>query len=380
LLTELLGSWQCGVDQASDVDTALARLRTAADPFDAVIVDLEAPEGGAERLVSLIREAPGIGRIPVVLLAPLTQVVRTASFSGHIIKPVKQADLAKCLAAVFGHDSGAANPVLREPESSSDRQARAKFRLLLVEDNLTNQEVAQGMLENLGYRVDLVSDGSAALCALARTDYDLVLMDCQLPVLDGYEATRLIRQPETDVRNHEVAVIAMTAHAMTGDRERCLAAGMNDYLAKPIDRVALAKALERWTTGIEKAPSPPPELLPTPDDALFGKEDLLERLSGNEGLAQRVVGRFLQDTPHQLALLAKAISDCDTGTVHLAAHSVKGSAASVGGLQLREVAWKLEQLGRDGDLAPASAILQELAESFARTRVPMEQFCEADLD
>ena len=386
LLADLLGFWQCRVDQAEDVQGALAKLRTANCSCDAVIADLEAPDGGAGRLASAVSEAPGMAHIPLILLTPLTQISRMPRFSGQISKPVKQGDLAGCLAAVFGHGCEAAQPAQRLANAPrSGREVHARFRLLLVEDNVTNQEVALGMLENLGYRADLAPDGSAALAALARTDYDLVLMDCQLPDLDGYEATRLIRKPETDVRNHQVAIVAMTAHAMTGDRERCLAAGMNDYLSKPIDRIALARALERWTTGIEKgAPAvdvapvsigAEPEAPQIPQVALFDREDLLERLSGNEDLAQRVVNRFLEGASRQLELLARAIGDSDTEAVRLAAHAIKGAAANVGGQQVRAAASKLEQLGKAGDLRPASEILQELAASFARTRDPMEQFC-----
>jgi CheY-like chemotaxis protein len=387
LLADLLASWGCHADRAGDVEGALVRLRSASDSFDAVIVDMETPGGGAGRLASSIRESPGIEHLPLILLTPLTQGVRTPGFSGQVTKPVKQADLARSLAAALGHDSGAANSApLVADEAHSGREERARFRLLLVEDNLTNQEVAQGMLEHLGYRADVVSDGTAALDALAREDYDLVFMDCQLPGLDGYEATRLIRQPETDVRNHQVTVIAMTAHSMTGDRERCLAAGMNDYLSKPIDRVALARTIGRWTAGIEKgdatppAPPPPAAAEPPPGNALFDQDDLLERLGGNENLARRVVGGFLNDTPRQLELLARAIGGGDTETARRAAHSIKGSAANVGGRQLRELAWKLEQLGHAGDLHPAPAMLEELAASFARTRGPMEQFCQAAED
>jgi len=207
-------------------------------------------------------------------------------------------------------------------------------------------------------------------------DYDLVLMDCQLPGMDGYEATRLIRQPTTPVRNHDIAIIAMTAHSMAGDRENCLAAGMNDYVSKPVQPVVLEQAMERWTGGdTGDALVPPPELLPpAPEFARFDREELVERLMGDEDRARRVIGRFLEDIPKQLAALAEAISQTDPQAARLHAHAIKGAAANVGGGGIREVAWKLEQLGGEGDLAAAAVVLPELEASFERARPSMEQF------
>ena len=131
------------------------------------------------------------------------------------------------------------------------RELKSRFRLLLVEDNAVNQDIALGVLERLGYRADVVDDGVEALKVLGQSDYDLVLMDCQMPNMDGYEATRHIRQSSTPVRNHAIPIVAMTAHAMAGDREKCLEAGMIDYLTKPVDSRLLDRTIERWLTGRE---------------------------------------------------------------------------------------------------------------------------------
>ncbi len=389
LLTGLLSFWQCQSESAGDAETALAALESTTSRFDAVIADLGVPGGGAERLAARMREHPNLAGIPILLLTPLSQTAgmdhwRALGFADRVTKPVKQGELGSSLAAILGFGLEPARPDNQKVQDQSSRpNPPAGLRLLLVEDNLTNQEVALGMLENLGYQADVAGDGRSALRALAQTDYHLVLMDCQLPDLDGYEASRLIRQPATDVRNHDVPIIAMTAHAMAGDREKCLAAGMNDYLAKPIDPRALEQAITRWiavsasqtsrSSGVSAAPAPSPP-------AEFEPEDLLERLSGNEPLARRVIARFLVDMDEQLAVLTRAIEDADSKTAHLAAHSIKGAAANAAGPRVYEAARKLEQLGRDADWAGATAVLPELAACVQSVRPIMERFCRTEPD
>jgi signal transduction histidine kinase/CheY-like chemotaxis protein/HPt (histidine-containing phosphotransfer) domain-containing protein len=390
LLAGLLSFWQCQSESADDSETALIRLRSALPPFEAVIADLEIPGEGAEGLAAQMRGDPDLSGIPILLLTPLSQTAgsdhwRTLGFADRVTKPVKQGELGSCLASVLGCGGEPERP--HEPQvwdESMRSSLKAGQRLLLVEDNLTNQEVALGMLENLGYHADVVADGLTALCALAQTDYDLVLMDCQLPDLDGYEASHLIRQPDTAVRNHNIPIIAMTAHAMAGDREKCLAAGMNDYLAKPIDPRALEQAIARWIVGsaaeirtsVENPPAPPP----SPAVAEFDLEDLLERLSGNEPLARRVITRFLSDVPEQLAALRGAFENTDGEAAQRSAHSIKGAAANAGGSRVREAARRLEQLIRDGDWTASSTMLMELSACFESVRPVLERFCRVEPD
>jgi CheY-like chemotaxis protein/HPt (histidine-containing phosphotransfer) domain-containing protein len=338
-----------------------------------------------------MRTDPNLDGIPILLLTPLSQTAgadhwRDLGFADRVTKPVKQGELGSCLATILGCGIEPERPDGLKARNASLRPSLpAGLRLLLVEDNVTNQEVALGMLENLGYRADVAADGLSALCALAQNDYHLVLMDCQLPDLDGYEASCLIRQPATAVRNHNIPIIAMTAHAMAGDREKCLAAGMNDYLTKPIDPRALEQAIGRWIAGSaseirradEDAPAPPS---PAPTVAEFDPEDLLERLSGNEPLTRRVIARFLGDVPEQLRALARAVEAADSETAHRAAHSIKGAAANAGGPRVREAAGKLEQLSRDGDWTAATAMLRELSARFESVRPLMERFCQAEPD
>jgi two-component system sensor histidine kinase/response regulator len=387
LLMELLALWEASAVQAGDPKAALDLLRGGdGGPFDAVLVDLEMPGIDGEQLGTLIREYPELADTARVLMTPLSLSADAdrwcrLGFAGHVSKPVKQGELGTCLASILGYGPAPARPSAMPKPSRTSPELRAQLHLLVVEDNKVNQEVALGILENLGYRADVAADGYSALRALAEKDYDLILMDCQLPEMDGYETSRRIRQLDTAVRNHAIPIIAATAHAMPGDREKCLAAGMNGYVAKPLRPDALERAIEEWTADmpapVEQAPVPPRS--PTRDEAAtFDREDFVERLMGNEDLAQRIIGGFLDEMPRQLALLAQALNNLDGKAVGLAAHSIKGAAANVGGLEMREIAWKLEQNGSAGDLTAAAAALPELSASFKRVRPIMEKFCHED--
>jgi signal transduction histidine kinase/DNA-binding response OmpR family regulator/HPt (histidine-containing phosphotransfer) domain-containing protein len=382
LLADLLNFWHARFEQAADIDAAFAMLQRDGPEFEAVIADLETPLGGAARLLALMHRDSRLRHTPVIVLAPTTNKTdaeqwRRLGFAGRVAKPVKQGELGACLASVLGYGPapGAAS-TLTAPQRMN-RQQRAHVRILLVEDMVINQLVALGLLSSLGFTADVAADGREAIEALGNRDYDLVLMDCQLPEMDGYEATRLIRQPDSPVRNHSVPIVAMTANAMAGDREKCLAAGMNGYLSKPVQAVKLEDAIEQWTGAGGPVPAPLPLPLESRSPAapvVFDGEDLVERLMGNEELARHVVRRFLADLPAQFAALSQAVGSGDSSAVTQAAHAIKGAAANTGGAQLRELAWKVEQLGRAGDLAGAAATLPDLSASFDSAQPVMQKF------
>jgi PAS domain S-box-containing protein len=390
LMMELLALWKATAEQAEGAAAALALLQDLdGSRFDAVLTDLEMPGTDGERLGTLLQEHPGWSGVPRVLMTPLrlsadAERWRRRGFAGHVSKPVKQGELGTCLASILGYGPPRLRALAATPRAQTSREERGKLRLLIVEDNTVNQEVALGMLQNLGFVADAVADGHSALRVLAEKDYDLVLMDCQMPELDGYETTERIRQPDTPVRNHAIPVIATTAHAMAGDREKCIAAGMNGYLTKPLRSDALERAIEEWTCGVAAARSHPPPVSP-PDPPLasattleFDREGFVERMMGNESLAQRIIRGFVRDMPRQIARLAEAVQNLDGNAVRLAAHSIKGAAGNVGGLQMQEIAWKLEQSGSTGDIAAAAVALPELSLSFERTKPIMEMFCSQD--
>jgi signal transduction histidine kinase/DNA-binding response OmpR family regulator len=252
VLSRMLTSWKCEFEEASDWEAALESLRRGAGArFAAVLVDIRGTEGEAADIAARFRgsEWDGISRIALTPLASGDEddYWRTLGFASRVAKPLKQGELATCLAQVLGSAERPVPAAWKRPEASPlQRAGRAGYRLLVVEDNPVNQLVALKYLERLGYQADVAADGRLALQALGEADYDLVLMDCQLPNMDGYEATRLIRRPDSQVRDHQVPVIAMTAHAMEGDGAKCLASGMNDYLTKPFKQATLKEVLEKW--------------------------------------------------------------------------------------------------------------------------------------
>ena len=257
----------------------------------------------------------------------------------------------------------------------------SKIQILVVEDNATNQLVALKMLEKLGYWANAVGNGLEAIAALRTTPYDLVLMDCQMPELDGYEATRAIRGGVVGVLNPQVPIIAMTANAMLGEREQCLAAGMSDYLSKPVQSQQLAELLDRWlakASATTQQDSPTNALiaqtvatskqLSPPVVTIFDQAGLLDRLAGDAALAQEVIGMFLADFLRQIEELR---SNLEAGNVIAAvyvAHSIKGSSANVGAEAMRALAFEMELSGKAGDLKAMISQLPMLVKQFERLK------------
>ena len=253
LLALLLDSWNCRHDEAAGAEAALAKLREAAarnDPFRIAVLDMNMPGMTGEALGEAIKDDADLRETRLVMMTSIGQRgdaarLRKIGFSAYLTKPVKQSTLHDCLATVVGATGNVwaerDRPLVTRHTIAENNRAGA--RILVAEDNAVNQKVAIRMLEKLGHHADAVANGREAIEALESIPYDLVLMDCQMPEMDGYEATREIRNPQSSVLNPNVPIIAMTANAMRGDREKCLEAGMDDYVAKPVKREALAEAV-----------------------------------------------------------------------------------------------------------------------------------------
>lgn len=254
-------------------------------------------------------------------------------------------------------------------------------RVLLAEDNITNQQATLAVLENMGLRADAVANGQEALTALKSAAYDLVLMDCQMPLLDGYQATRLIRNGSAKVRNHQVPIIAMTAHAVQSERERCLECGMDDFLTKPVLPQALVQILDKWLPHHRSAtthlPSPAAPAQPVEEhiDALpiWDRAGMLARLMGDGQVARTIVEGFLADLPRQLQALEASLTQGDIVALVRQAHSIKGAAAIIGGARLQAAARAMEQSAPQGRMDALHAQIEALRQEFAKLQQTVQQ-------
>jgi signal transduction histidine kinase/DNA-binding response OmpR family regulator len=258
ILHHLVTAWDISADGAASGQLALGMLRTAAmrhEPYDLALLDMQMPAMDGLELARQIKADPVLAGLPLVMLTSITQrgheeLVLQAGIAAYLTKPVRQSQLFDCLMLVIGTSTQAVGPSSRTTRPLIDRyrlaqvKAHAQARILVAEDNVINQKVAVRLLERLGYRADVAGNGHEVVEALARISYAAVLMDCQMPQMDGYEATVAIRQREGSSRH--TPIIAMTANAMQGDREKVLAAGMDDYITKPVGAAALAAVLRRW--------------------------------------------------------------------------------------------------------------------------------------
>jgi PAS domain S-box-containing protein len=391
VLTAQLQSWGADVTAVSDGPTTLACLRdaiAAGKQFHLVVLDMMMPGMDGETLGIEILADEALKATPLVMMTSMGQRgdahrFKEIGFAAYLIKPVRQSDLFDCLSGVLTGKRQDKSHSLVTRHSLRDVR-RNNVRILLAEDNLTNQEVAIGILKRQGWYADVACDGKQALRALSTHTYDLVLMDVQMPEMDGYEATRNIRDPNSAVLNHNIPIIATTAHAMAGDADRCLAAGMSDYISKPIDPKILAKVVEKWLTRktndtteneLVQPVAGGKEPVTTASVAMvFNREIFLQRMMGDEDFARDVAAGFLEELPAMLGALKEQIDRGDCESIWKQAHKMKGSAANVGGEALRDVALKIEQAGKVGDLPEIARWILELETQVARLNEAFRQW------
>jgi signal transduction histidine kinase/DNA-binding response OmpR family regulator/HPt (histidine-containing phosphotransfer) domain-containing protein len=384
VISQYLAAWNCQAEESADDESAVAHLREQAPnraPFDALIVDLGMLAFKADRLGPIVRLDPALRGIPVLLLTPVcpprfSEEWTSYRFAARISKPVKRDELAAALITAL---AGGTQDL--KPRSSPPVGIAVPFsaqRILVVEDNLINQEVLNGMLENLGFHTDVASSGKSALRFLKENRYALMLTDCQMPEIDGYELARLVRDPSSAVLDHHMPIVAVTAHSLPGDREKCLAAGMDDYLSKPVQSRSLEEVLRRWLGRGCASEGAPAQVSETPVP-LFDPQGFIDRLMGNEALARRAAAAFVDSFPRQLAALADAIGRSDARGVAVTAHSLKGAAANVGVEPVRGLASRVEKLGVEGSLDAAVDLLPELAASFDSLKPVIEDFRDGKL-
>ncbi|SEQ27773.1 PAS domain S-box-containing protein [Ectothiorhodospira magna] len=369
ILVARLSHWGMRPDAVADGPSALGQLYQALggdDPYQLAILDMEMPGMDGESLGRAIKADDRLLDMPLVMMASVgrrgqASRLREIGFAGNLCKPVPETELFKTLSLVMGDEADPDTVTLRQEDLTEGiirgLQARGG-RVLLAEDNVVNQQVALGMLKKMGLRADPVANGLEALNALINIPYDLVLMDVQMPEMDGMAATQAIREAEREDGGH-IPVIAMTAHAMQGDRERCLAAGMDDYLEKPVNPARLAEVLERWL------PIHRPDMKETSDNApaaptVFNAVGLLERAMGDEELARSLIEHCLKDLPGQLDALLGYVRSGNLDEAHRMIHTLKGMTGTMGADALHGLTLVMERQCLQGDLTALEAQLPAL--------------------
>ncbi|MEI6072910.1 MAG: response regulator [Verrucomicrobiae bacterium] len=374
LMTRLLESWGCRFDEAPDAASALVLLKRAAhegDPFAAVFLDMNMPVMDGAELGRLIKGDAEIQSARLVMLTSLgkrgdAERLAGVGFSGYLPKPIRPALLRKCLALVLGRQEATGSDQELITRHTVAETSRKRLRILVAEDNTTNRIIAIKTLEKLGHLAEAVGNGREAIESLRRLPYDLVFMDCQMPVMDGFEATKKIRDPATGARNPHIPIIALTAHAMKGDRARCFDAGMNDYVSKPTGARDLAAAIERCLARSRKSEVTSEAAFTPPRD--FDRDGFRERTMDDPAFAAEIAAAFLADSPKVFEQLSDAISAGDAADAGKFAHALKGSGANMGGEVLAGIAGQMQEAAKEENLP-------RLVELLPAARAALEKLC-----
>lgn len=377
-----LRSWGLTPTVAESGPMALQILVSAATgglPYDTVLIDLEMPGMNGLETLQAMREKLEARQPRVILMTPVERV-DVAEDCGDLItatltKPIRPSDLHRALSG----QAPSASPSLRSPRQGNGMAATPQGSILLAEDNAVNQEVTMGMLEVLGFSATAVENGRLAADRLQKQAFALVLMDCQMPEMDGFEATRLIRQREQSLGTR-IPIVALTAHALQGDREICLAAGMDDYLSKPFTIEQLQKVLQRWLSVSRETPlvgspgsqevTPAPAIsqpVESPVDSRAWESIVSLQRPGQPDLLEKILALYLKDSQELVDKILAAVQTRDCHSLRDAAHSLKSRSATLGARQVAELCQHLELSGRSQNLTGTIDLAEKLQQAFAAT-------------
>ncbi|MFC0676709.1 response regulator [Lysobacter korlensis] len=392
VLHEQILQWGMRNGSCASAHEALVALRKAVDegdPYPIAILDYQMPDIDGEMLARAIKADPVLRDVALIMLTSLgtgdnSSGLQEIGFAAYLSKPVRQSDLLNALSRARGAQTGGgrSESQQREPAQYGPRKLDGGH-VLLVEDNVTNRYIASLMLKDLGCQVDVASDGREALARLEQSEYDLVFMDCEMPVMDGFEATGCIRARSDAVAR--IPVIAVTAQAMQGDRERCIAAGMNDYITKPVQIRDFRAALERWlptervlrsrpadeAEASRQAPAAD-EALPTLDANVVAQLRELAQASDPTLLSQ-IFEAFQADTAQRIRTLREASAEADADLLRRTAHALKGASSNIGAARMAALAQSLETLGRLGTVTGSDPLIDQLQAAYEQVRAAIER-------
>lgn len=388
LLIHQMNSWGIKQEGAEDGLKGLTILHRAVEegrPFDMVLLDMHMPHMDGLDVARLIRKDPTLERTKIIILTSVgirgdAQLAREAGINIYLTKPVRQVDLYNSLVELMNGNYLEKKDLITQYHLKKELTT-FNARVLLAEDNIINQQVAKGVLCKLGCRVELATNGLEAVSAAQKESYDIVFMDCQMPRMDGYEATGKIRWME-DLKSGQkrLPIIALTANALSGDREKCLAAGMDDYISKPFGKEKIIKVLKHWLPENLHSPSqanlskkhphgvsdqsPPMESKTIDTKVLNSIRDL--QADGAEDLLTKIIKLFLEDTPGQLEKIKLALENSDIATLRLISHSLKSGSANLGALNLSALFRKMEENARNDSMEGASELFVQIEREFQK--------------
>ena len=385
ILEEILRHWHANPVIASSAAAAFAGIKKArarGEPFRVVLLDCLMPDTDGFGLAEQIRQDPDLASTKLIMLssagrASVASRCREMGLAGYLTKPVKQSELFDAITVALGNQGRSIAPPAAAARPSGSGASR-KLRVLLAEDNAVNQRLVVKLMEKQGHSLVAVNNGVEALDVLERETFDVVLMDVQMPEMGGFEATARIREREKSSGQH-VPVIAMTAHALKGDRERCLEAGMDAYVSKPIQAALLFETIDSLVPNPSQAASVPEKLpedeaAPAAGAKVFDYESALAMLDGDTELFSELVGLFTTESVELLNQIRESIARCDAKLLERSAHSLKGSTAAFSAESARAVAERLEGMGACGEFGGADVVAAELREEITRLTRALSEY------
>jgi two-component system sensor histidine kinase/response regulator len=383
ILEGLVQRWGMLSTAVSDAEKALAALtaaREANQPYGLILTDMHMPKMDGFDLVEQIKQRPSLSTSTIMMLTSGGQRGDAArcgelGISAYLLKPVRQAELREAISRVLTpKEQTGAVPMITRTSLQENLDPRKALHILLAEDNAVNQKLATRLLEKRGHQVALAGNGRQALSALEKTDFDLVLMDVQMPEMDGLEATQLLREREKETGKHQ-PVVAMTALVMKGDRERCMAAGMDGYLSKPIRPQELDEVLDSYVTRERVDFAEAPEAVAEPQEAAVCATELLERIDGDRVFLSELLALFRDDYPVQIRAAREAVKTGNAEALQRSGHALKGALANLAASASSRLAGQLESMGRAGDTQFAAGKLADMEKELERVIEELESLC-----
>jgi len=375
-MMEGLGCQVTAISKGQDVIPALFRGLLTNAHYHLVLLDMQMPGMDGEDTLRAIRNEPLTRDTRVIVLTSMGRrselsKLDALGYSGFLQKPIKQSQLQSMVEYVLGLSTHLESR--QRVELGSVQPVEKPLEILLVEDNEINQKMVNSLLSKRGHTVDLAGSGLVALSAASQKRYDIILMDVQMPDLDGFEAARQIRAAQGP--NQQTPIIAMTAHVMPGDRQRCLDAGMVDYISKPIDTRKLFQILERWTGPADEKDTAVLRFskIAPPADAVLDIDGALTRFSGDREFYFNLLSEFLQDLPAKITEMKSACAAGDLKTLAFHAHNLKGVAANFGAAQLHSLVSRLDEVSKQQEADDARELLEQVARAVETLKTRVEE-------